>query len=140
MSGSHGCKAMILTCMDFRIQEAVSSFAREAGLMGNYDLVSLAGAQRALLQPDTREATMLQVSLSRELHGIQEVIFVSHDDCGAYGGSKAFEGLESERAHYARDMKEAALAIQSVFPTLKVSGVILVMDEAGNFAGKAVMT
>ena len=83
---------------------------------------------------------MLQVSLSRELHGIEEVIFVSHDDCGAYGGSKAFEKLESERARYAGDMKEAAAVIQSVIPTLKVSGVILVMDETGNFTGKAVTT
>ena len=140
MGGSHGCKAMILTCMDFRIQEAVCSYARQAGLTGNYDLVALAGAQRALTQPETREAAMLQVSLSRELHGIEEVIFVSHDDCGAYGGSKAFDGLESERAHYAGDMKEAAAAIQSLFPTLKVSGVILVMDEAGNFTGQAVAT
>ena len=116
----HTCKALLLQCMDFRLAPGIKKMMEEQGLMGDCDLVSLAGAAKNLLDPETQALALKQVGLSRQLHGIKEVHLVNHTDCGAYGGRAAFAGDEAEHRKHADDLTAAAEAIRQEFPDLTV--------------------
>lgn len=129
---SHTCKNLVLTCMDFRFPRKISEWAESQGLTRDYDLVSLAGAQKSILDSDSRATLLKQVELSVELHGTREFIIIAHRDCGAYGGSKSFNSWEEERAKYSKDLELAKNVIKEKFPKIDVKKMILNFDESGN--------
>jgi len=115
--------------MDFRYPEVVIEWAKSNGMSRDYDLISLAGAQKAVLDEDTRETVFKQLKISTDLHGINRVVIVAHQDCGAYGGSAAFKSLEEEKEKYADDMRKAAEIIREQHPQMKFLFVILLDDD-----------
>ena len=115
--------------MDFRFQSAITDWAESQGYTKDFDLVSLAGAQKAILDEDTRATALKQVDLSVELHGSNQVVLISHQDCGAYGGSDAFENWEEERGQYITDMEAAEVIIKEKHADLKVKKMILTFDD-----------
>ena len=117
---SHTCRALLIHCMDFRLQPEIKKMMEEQGLLGDCDLVALAGAAKNLLDPETQALTLKQIGLSRQLHGMKEVHLMNHTDCGAYGGHAAFAGDEAERRKHADDLAEAAEIIRREFPDLTV--------------------
>jgi hypothetical protein len=69
-------------------------------LLGDCDIISLAGAAKTLaapVEPAYFETAMHQIALAVSLHGIDAVILVNHEDCGAYGGRQAFGSAEAEQ-------------------------------------------
>ena len=52
------------------------------------------------------------------------VPIIQHEDCGAYGGSNAFQDWEQEKAQYLADMETLASAITSQYPSLIVERYI----------------
>lgn len=129
---SHTCHNFLLTCIDFRFQEAIHAWAAEKGMIKDFDLVSLAGVQKSILDEDTRATALKQLDISVRLHGIETVILVAHQDCGAYGGSKSFTSWEEEKAKYSADLTSAAALIKEKFSTLEVKKMILTFDESNN--------
>jgi len=117
--------------MDFRFNEAIHAWAEKQGLIKDFDLVALAGAQKNFLDEETKGVALKQLDISSRLHGIKTVLLVAHQDCGAYGGSKAFASWEKERAKYTEDLTHAAGLIKEKFPALNVRKMILTFDEAG---------
>lgn len=95
---SHTCKALLLRCLDFRLNEAIQQWLQKNHLANNCDLVSLAGAVKNL------KIVLGQIEISQRLHGISEVILMNHTDCGAYGGRAAFADSEEERARHQQDL------------------------------------
>lgn len=135
MGEKHTCKALFVVCMDFRIHETVRRYASENGLLGQFDLVSVAGTQRAFLDEDSAAVMMKQVKLSRQLHSISEVHLFAHQDCGAYGGSMSFAGHEAEWDTYTNHLQGASEAIGKLFPEMIIRRVVLTRGEDGGFAG-----
>lgn len=122
---SHGCRALVISCLDYRLHHALHDWADKRYGPTGYDLVHLAGGGGALLQEDTKAAVLKQVEISHRLHSISEVVLVNHMDCGAYGGSAAFQNDETaERARYTTDLGQAANLITAQFPDLKIIKVI----------------
>lgn len=118
---SHGCRALVISCIDYRLHHALHTWADKLYGPTGYDLVHLAGGGGALLQEDTKAAVLKQVEISNRLHGISEVVLVNHLDCGAYGGSAAFQNDEAaERARHAADLGQASDLITAQFPDLKI--------------------
>lgn len=80
-------KALVLSCIDYRILEAERYFLSLQNLSGQYDLTALAGASLALSgmphQYDA-EAFWDQLDLSYRLHHIQKVIILDHQDCTVF--------------------------------------------------------
>lgn len=126
---SHTCNNLFIRCMDFRFQAVMDEWAKDNGLDKNYDLVVLAGAQKSILDEDTAATALKQVELSNKLHESNTVILMAHQDCGAYGGSKAFGGWEEERQRYIDDMTLAGAKINEKFPNLKIRKLILTFDD-----------
>lgn len=125
---SHKCKALIVTCMDFRFQSALVYFAKKLGLEKNYDLFSIAGTQKTFIDQETQAVALKQVELSQKLHGMTDVYLIAHWDCGAYGGSKAFESDEKQKTQYINDLDAAKKIILDKFSTVKVHKFLAHLD------------
>lgn len=112
---AHTCKAVLVTCMDFRIQKYIEDFARENIGEREYDRVCWAGASKDF------EAVFSQIELSKKLHDISEVYLMNHEDCGAYG-----EAGTSEK--HAEDLKSAKEKILEKYPNLEVKLLYIHLD------------
>ncbi|HTI66373.1 MAG TPA: carbonic anhydrase [Caulobacteraceae bacterium] len=88
----HGCDVLLLTCMDFRLQNETVAYMDRRGLRDNYDHVVLAGASLGVLtqeRPDWGLTFWDHLDTAIKLHGIRKVMVIDHLDCGAY---KVFVG------------------------------------------------
>ena len=106
----HICQAVVIHCIDFRIQEAIHDFLQ--GFHG-VDHISLAGGVKELLEKGKESLTFSNLEISSRLHEPKKIILVQHEDCGAYGGSKAFENAQKE-TEFQREQLEKAKELLSV--------------------------
>jgi len=106
--------------MDFRLQKALKTHMEEQQLLGDADVVSMAGAAKNFLDANVQATALRQVEISKTLHGMKEVHLINHTDCGAYGGKAAFDGDEAEHRKHVEDMTSAAQVIHDAFPELTV--------------------
>lgn len=102
------CEALVVTCMDFRFQPLLEHWLDVHVGPGNYDRIAYPGAAK------DREVIVPLVELARDLHRIDRVVLVNHDDCGAYGP------LGRDRARHAADLRAARDAIRAAVPGLRV--------------------
>ena len=130
----HTCKALFVTCMDFRFHKAIVNFAKEQGLEGQYDLYSIAGTQKTFLDEATRATAIKQVELSQKLHGMTDVYLIAHWDCGAYGGSAAFESDEKQRNQYLEDLEKAKKIIEQHFDGITIHKYLANLDADENIS------
>jgi carbonic anhydrase len=101
--------------MDFRFQTYLREWAVKNIGIGNYDLVTFAGASKDF------ETIYKMVDLSSKLHGISEVYLVNHEDCGAYGETGSLE-------KHTQDLKAAQGKIKQRLPQLQVKTYYLKLD------------
>jgi len=102
-------EALVLACMDLRVVDDAVEYLHAkgrakgakgksgGGLRDEYDYVTLAGAALGAttrLKPHWNETFWDHLGLAVQLHHIQRVIIVEHQDCGAY---KAFYEPERDR-------------------------------------------
>jgi carbonic anhydrase len=97
-------EAMILACIDPRVQEPVHAYAAKQGLTGKYSQFVIAGAAIGVVAPkfvDWHKAFWDNLAVTVELHRVKKVIAIDHRDCGAaklaYGdASVATQDKETE--------------------------------------------
>lgn len=109
------CEAVVLHCIDFRLRKALYEFLMKRFPEG-YDLVSVAGSVKRLLQdgPDNN-FVLEQLQISDRLHRPQTIVLISHEDCGAYGGSKAFEDSAAEEKFHREELQKAKELLKTHF-------------------------
>ena len=117
--------------MDFRFHSAIRDFLVSLGLRDQYDLVSLAGATKGLVENDPASVSIIlkQIEISQRLHGVSEVYLIHHMDCGAYGGHQAFKNIQAEHDKQLADMEAAKKIIQQKFPQLTVKKILARIEE-----------
>ncbi|OGF28670.1 hypothetical protein A2477_00535 [Candidatus Falkowbacteria bacterium RIFOXYC2_FULL_47_12] len=107
--------------MDFRLTREMNKWMENKGYAGDCDLVSLAGAGKAIADGTPECETLLnQISLSAKLHNSSCVALIHHSQCGAYAGAYTFANAEEEKAQQIADMKKAAEIIKAKNPTMAV--------------------
>jgi carbonic anhydrase len=97
-------EAMVLGCIDPRLQEPVAKYTASRGLTGKYSQFVIAGAAIGVVaEPfkDWHKAFWDNLATSVQLHHIGKVIAINHRDCGAakiaYGEAKvANREIETE--------------------------------------------
>jgi carbonic anhydrase len=104
---SHTCDALVVDCMDFRLQKYIREFTDINLKNKTFDLVSYAGSTKNL------EIITEQIDTSVKLHQIKEVHLIHHEDCGAYGKEGTF-------TRHLKDLKTAKNEILKRHPQLKV--------------------
>lgn len=103
----HTCQAIVIHCIDFRLQKPLNDWLGRHFGLSDYDRVSLAGGVFDFY------TILKQVEISDRLHKVKKVILINHEDCGAYGN----EGTPERHAH---DLHEAERKIEALFPHLDV--------------------
>lgn len=131
---SHTCTSLLMQCMDFRFGKKTKEFMEQNNLMGDADLVSIAGAAKNIVNPETQALALRQLEISKDLHGMKVVHLMNHTDCGAYGGKKAFTDEKAEYEKLTGDLKEAAQIVKAKWPELEVKLWLAHINESGHEA------
>ncbi len=113
----HVTQAIVVHCMDFRLQKSINDWLQGTFGVGEYDRLSVAGSVFDL------DFVMKQVKLSHDLHEIKKVVLINHEDCGAYGA-------QGNPQRHADDLRQAAQRIQREIPGLDVELYYLHLDGA----------
>ena len=107
---SHGIKAFVMTCIDFRLIDEAVTFLNSKGYIDNYDEFILAGASlgyntslSSLNYSGWDKVLENHIDISYTLHEIKEIIVMDHMDCGAYkvqlNNSTAFTKYDEINKH-----------------------------------------
>jgi len=123
---AHTCTSAIVHCIDFRLQKAITQYLQENNMLGDCDIISIAGAVK------NTDFIIEQVALSKKLHDIKQVVLINHTDCGAYGGSAAFANSTEEKNAHAAELKKTSMRIMEQFPDLKVIILLAEIAPDGN--------
>jgi carbonic anhydrase len=84
---AHNAKALVLSCIDFRLVDDMVYFLNSIGLNNNYDEYVLAGASLGYNQTKFAHWSEIlndHIDIALKLHKIKEIIVIDHMDCGAY--------------------------------------------------------
>jgi carbonic anhydrase len=119
-------KALVLSCIDYRILEAERYFLSLQNLGGQYDFTALAGASLALSgmphQYDA-EAFWDQLDISYRLHQIKKVLILDHQDCSVYKykiDPSLTDNPELELTTHTEYLSRAYWAIRDRYPDLNI--------------------
>src|SRR6185295_14244575 len=101
-------EAMVLGCIDPRLQEPVRRYTAKRHLTGKYSQFVIAGAAIGVVaEPfkDWHKAFWDNLATSIQLHNIKKVIAIDHRDCGAakiaYGDAKVADPKIETETHRA---------------------------------------
>jgi carbonic anhydrase len=127
---SHRAKALVLSCMDYRLVDTTISLLEATSLSEAYDFTTLPGAAIGFNEPpDMAWRTTLTdtLKLAIELHHIEAVLVIDHQDCG-YGKAVFPDYAENELMIHQENLSRFCRDIKSQFPTLDVSGYLLSLN------------
>jgi hypothetical protein len=127
------CRTVVLSCIDYRIVGAAAEWLGRQGLLGACDWITAAGAARNLASPrkgGDREFVLDQIALSHRLRPKTDAILINHQDCGGYGGARAFSSEREERRAHEADLQRAAEVVRHAFPEITVRLVYARIDPA----------
>lgn len=112
---NHQAWAIVVTCIDFRLQEAINKWIAENFQAGTFDRVALAGGVKNL------DTILSQIDIALRLHHIKKVMLINHQDCGAYGQA-------STPQKHAADLQVAKKKVNELYPNLEVETYYLHLD------------
>ncbi len=106
------CDALVVHCMDYRLQKFLQPWITVRFGYDNFDIVSLAGSVHDY------EMVLKYVQLAVQIHNIQTVCLINHEDCRSYGR----DGTYKRHKHDLLDTKEK---IKVLFPQLNLEAFYL---------------
>lgn len=119
---THHAYALLITCMDYRFVDSFFKEAHDIGIQHSYDRIALAGDIKSLVKPakpQDAEFMMRQIEISAELHSINEVVIIAHQNCGAYPELKDVDESTEVNRHY-EDLRAAKKLIEAKYSKIKV--------------------
>lgn len=131
----HQASTLVISCVDFRLRDETERLFREhLSLLDDYDEVSLPGASLAFVDANHQEwgkTISDTIGLLKNLHNINQVVFLDHMGCGAYKyikGEQAVNLPEKEKKEHLASFQEAREKMTRDFPELKVYTLIMELD------------
>lgn len=123
------CRALVISCSDFRFVSAQRQARLDMGLDNAYDLLARPGGVRQLVQPLSeagRETIYEEIDLLHGLHGFDRILLMNHVTCGAYKDSWA-TGREEET--HKKHLLQAKEILQARYPELSVEPYLSVIID-----------
>jgi carbonic anhydrase len=127
-------EAMVLGCIDPRLQEPVRRYTAAHRLTGKYSQFIFAGAAIGVVAPAFQEWHKTfwdNLGASIQLHNIKRVIAIDHRDCGAakiaYGAEKVATPTIETETHRAA-MADFRKQVNERFPALKVETGLMALN------------
>lgn len=128
---AHEARAMVLSCMDFRLLDDIVHFMNDQGYHNNYDQFILAGASLGYNQetyPHWGALWMEHLGLALKLHNVKEIICIDHDRCGAYKLFHPEMTPTQEHDYHVKNLTCFKCSMQEKYPDLKVSSYFMRLD------------
>jgi carbonic anhydrase len=100
------CDALVVHCMDYRLQKFLQPWITVRFGVDNFDIVSLAGGVHDY------EMVLKYVQLAVKIHSIETVCLINHEDCRAYGRDGTYK-------RHKRDLTDTLVKIKALFPYLR---------------------
>ena len=127
-SAHYSADVCLAWCFDDRFTPVMHELLKQ---FGHADVVKSAGGAKALAGGESPERDFVfnQIAASIRLHAAKEIVLMVHVDCGAYGGSKAFESDHTkEVAHHEAELTTARAFLAEKIADVPVRGVIADFD------------
>ena len=134
LAASGDYEAMILGCIDPRMQTPVRRYAVNHGLSGKYSQFTIAGAAIGAVAPkfdDWHKAFWDNLAITIELHNIKSIIAIDHRDCGAAKvayGDASIATPEKEDATHKAALAQFRKEVGQRQPKLKVETLLMALD------------
>jgi carbonic anhydrase len=109
------CDALVVHCMDYRLQKFLHPWIMRCYGADNFDIISLAGGVHDY------EMVLKYVQLAVQIHSIKQVALINHEDCRAYGRAGTYK-------RHKHDLMDAEQKIEALFPRLDVETFYLHLD------------
>ena len=115
---THSCEAVVLACIDFRFWRETMKFVEKELGIKTYDFPKLPGAAKAINDcQGEADVPMACVGVPCDLHHAARIVIVNHQDCGAYGGSKQFNGDDdAEQKFHEQQLRKAKEKVLAQYP------------------------
>ncbi len=133
-AAGHESEAMVLACIDPRMQEPVHTYLVSRGLIGEYSQFIFAGAAIGVVAPafaDWRKTFWDNLATSIDLHKIKKVIAIDHRDCGAariaYGESSIATPAAETETHR-KALAEWRGEVSKRQPKLQIETMLMALD------------
>lgn len=133
--------AMVLGCIDPRLQEPVGKYTAGRGLTGKYSQFVIAGAAIGVVaEPfkDWHKAFWDNLATSIALHHIRKVIAINHRDCGAARiayGDAAVANEKAETETHRKALAEFRKQVGERQPKLAVETSLMAIDGTIDMIG-----
>src|SRR5262245_42463334 len=134
VSAEGNYEAMVLACIDPRMQEPVHKYTVEQNLTGKFSQFVIAGAAISVVAPafkDWHKAFWDNLATTIELHRIKKVIAIDHRDCGAakiaYGEAKV-ANLQVETETHRAALAQFRKQVGERYPQLGVETGLMALD------------
>ena len=111
----HKAESIIVTCIDFRLQDAINNWISQKYTPRTFDRVAFAGGIKNL------ETILGQIDIAVRLHQIKKAVLINHEDCGAYGAIGTYE-------KHMDDLRSAKTKVKEFYPNLEVETYYLHLD------------
>ena len=127
-------KAMVLSCMDPRIQKPVYNYLKKKKLTEKYSAFTIAGAAVGVTHNKIKKWHKTfydNLRTSIQLHKIGKLIVINHKDCGAAkiaNGKKEFSPVNEKKIHK-ESFSKIKKQIKKKFPKLKVELNLISLDS-----------
>ena len=109
------CDALVVHCMDYRLQKFLQPWITVRYGVDNFDIISLAGSVHDY------EMVLKYIQLAVQIHGIATVCLINHEDCRAYGRDGTFK-------RHRHDLLDTRKKVRALFPHLNVETFYLHLD------------
>lgn len=125
------CRALVISCSDFRFISAQRQARLDLGLENAYDLVARPGGVRQLVQPTSEAARQTmdeEIDLLLRLHGFQRILLMNHITCAMY---KGLASPKDEEAVHREHLARAHELLQERYPALTIETYLSMIGKDG---------
>ena len=128
-------KAMVLSCMDPRFQPKIFNYLKKRKLSGQYSAFTIAGAAVGVTHSKFKKWHRVffeNLSASIQLHKIDKLIVINHQDCGAAkiaNSKKEFNNKVQTDIHKA-SFKKLKSSLRKKFPKLKIEFNVMALNNS----------
>jgi hypothetical protein len=127
-------EALVLNCMDYRLNNEVTFLMNEHRLTNGYDQIVLAGATLGVATekyPAWAQTFWDHLDLAIKLHGVKRVIAIDHRDCGAYKlvlGKDFGQVPDEETDAHTKVMTDFREQVKKKQPDIQVELLLMSLD------------
>ena len=128
-------KAMVLSCMDPRFQPKIFNYLKKRKLSGQYSAFTIAGAAVGVTHSKFKKWHRVffeNLSASIQLHKIDKLIVINHQDCGAakIANSKKEFNNKIETDIHKISFKKLKSSLRKKFPKLKIEFNVMALNNS----------